>query len=137
MSSDNLLLGTRSAMQSPTRMTVLCVEDEDQQLKLRKLLFESEGFNVLTAQTGRQALELFQAHAVDAVVLDYWMAGMNGVAVATELKRLRPTIPIIVLSGWTSLPGETIGLVDAWFQKAQIQPAELVSTVSRLARQES
>ena len=127
----------RSAMQSPTRMTVLCVEDEDQQLKLRKLLFESEGFNVLTAQTGRQALELFQAHAVDAVVLDYWMAGMNGMAVATELKRLRPTIPIIVLSGWTSLPGETIGLVDAWFQKAQIQPADLVSAVSRLARQES
>lgn len=124
-------------MQSPTRMTVLCVEDEDQQLKLRKLLFESEGFNVLTAQTGRQALELFQAHAVDAVVLDYWMAGMNGMAVATELKRLRPTIPIIVLSGWTSLPGETIGLVDAWFQKAQIQPADLVSAVSRLARQES
>ena len=124
-------------MHSPTRMTVLCVEDEDQQLKLRKLLFESEGFNVLTAQTGRQALELFQAHTVDAVVLDYWMAGMNGMAVATELKRLRPTIPIVVLSGWTSLPGETIGLVDAWFQKAQIQPAELVSTVSRLARQES
>jgi CheY-like chemotaxis protein len=124
-------------MQSPTRMTVLCVEDEDQQLKLRRLLFESEGFNVLTAQTGRQALELFQAHAVDAVVLDYWMAGMNGMAVATELKRLRPTIPIIVLSGWTSLPGETIGLVDAWFQKAQIQPAELVSAVSRLAKQES
>jgi CheY-like chemotaxis protein len=124
-------------MQSPTRMTVLCVEDEDQQLKLRKLLFESEGFNVLTAQTGLQALELFQAHAVDAVVLDYWMAGMNGMAVATELKRLRPTIPIIVLSGWTSLPGETIGLVDAWFQKAQIQPAELVSAVSRLAKQES
>jgi CheY-like chemotaxis protein len=123
-------------MELPTRMTVLCVEDEDQQLRLRKLLFESEGFNVLTAQTGRQALELFQAHAVDAVVLDYWMAGMNGMAVATELKRLRPTIPIIVLSGWTSLPGETIGLVDAWFQKAQIQPAELVSTVSRLARQE-
>jgi DNA-binding response OmpR family regulator len=120
-------------MQSPTRMTVLCVEDEDQQLKLRKLLFESEGFNVITAQTGLKALELFQANAVDAVVLDYWMAGMNGMAVATELKRLRPTIPIIVLSGWTSLPGETIGLVDAWFQKAQIQPTELVSTVSRLA----
>ncbi len=118
-------------------MTVLCVEDEDQQLKLRKLLFESEGFNVLTAQTGRQALELFQAHAVDAVVLDYWMAGMNGMAVAIELKRLRPTIPIIVLSGWTLLPGETIGLVDAWFQKAQIHPAELVKTVSRLVKQEN
>jgi len=118
-------------------MTVLCVEDEDLQLKMRKSLFESEGFNVLTAQTGLQALELFQSNAVDAVVLDYWMAGMNGMAVATELKRLRPTVPIVVLSGWTSLPGETIGLVDAWFQKAQIQPAELVSTVSRLARQES
>src|SRR5487761_649457 len=116
-----LSTGTASAMDLPTRMTVLCVEDEDSQLKLRKVLFESAGFDVLGARTGAEALELFRANVVDLVVLDYWMAGMNGLAVATELKRLRPSTPIMVLSGWTSLPGETIGLVDAWFQKAQVQ----------------
>jgi DNA-binding response OmpR family regulator len=90
---------------------------------------------VLCAQTGAQALEIFRNNPVDLVVLDYWMAGMNGLAVATELKRLRPATPIIVLSGWTSLPGETIGLVDAWFQKAQVQPEELVGEVTRLVKQ--
>ena len=116
-------------------MTVLCVEDEHSQLNLRKLLFETAGFEVFAAQTGAEALQLFRTNAVDVVVLDYWMSGMNGLAVATELKRLRPTTPIIVLSGWTSLPGETIGLVDAWFQKAQVQPEELIGEATRLANQ--
>ncbi len=122
-------------MDLPTRMTVLCVEDEESQLKLRRALFESAGFAVLTARTGAEALELFRANSVDVVVLDYWMAGMNGLAVATELKQLRPSTPIIVLSGWTSLPGETIGLVDAWFQKAQVQPEELLGETTRLVEQ--
>ncbi|MGH9529637.1 MAG: response regulator [Terriglobales bacterium] len=121
----------------PTRITVLCVEDEESQLKLRRVLFESAGFVVFGARTGSEALELFRANVVDLVVLDYWMAGMNGLAVATELKRLRPTTPIIVLSGWTSLPGETIGLVDSWFQKAQVQPDELLGEATRLVNQNS
>ncbi len=124
-------------MDLPTRSTVLCVEDEESQLRLRKILFESAGFEVLSARTGVEALELFRANVVDLVVLDYWMAGMNGLAVATELKRLRPATPIMVLSGWTSLPGETIGLVDAWFQKAQVQPDELLTEATRLVNQSS
>jgi CheY-like chemotaxis protein len=122
-------------MELPTRMTVLCVEDEESQLKLRRVLFESAGFVVLGARTGAEALELFRANEVDVVVLDYWMAGMNGLAVATELKRLRPATPILVLSGWASLPGETIGLVDAWFQKAHVQPEELLVETTRLVKQ--
>ncbi len=122
-------------MNSAAPTTVLCVEDEDSQLTLRKMLFESAGFHVLCAQTGAQALELFRDNQVDLVVLDYWMAGMNGLAIATELKRLRPATPIIVLSGWTALPGETIGLVDSWFQKAQVQPEELVEEATRLVKQ--
>jgi DNA-binding response OmpR family regulator len=115
-----------------TRKTILCVEDEEQQLKLRKILFEDAGFQVLTAHTGNEALNLFRSHEVDGVVLDYWMAGMNGLAVAREMKRTRPGTPIIVVSGFTSLPGETIGLVDAWFQKSKIEPEDLVSEVKSL-----
>jgi hypothetical protein len=37
------------------------------------------------------------------------------------MKRLRPEVPIIVLSGFASLPGETIGLVDAWLQKRDVE----------------
>ena len=122
-------------MESTSGTTVLCVEDEDLQLHCRKQLFESAGFRVLGARTGAEAVELFRSNEVALVVLDYWMAGMNGLAVATELKRLRPRTPIIVLSGLASLPGETIGLVDAWFQKAKVEPEQLLDEATRLVRQ--
>lgn len=122
-------------MESAAETTVLCVEDEDLQLSSRQQLFESAGFRVLAARTGSEALQLFRSNEVNLVVLDYWMAGMNGLAVATELKRIRPRTPIIVLSGLASLPGETIGLVDAWFQKAKVQPEELLDEAGRLVRQ--
>ena len=121
-------------MKSPTRMTVLCVEDEDVQLELRKLVFESAGFEFIGAQTGTEALEIFRTRPISAVVLDYWMSSMNGLAVAIEMKRLRPTIPIIMLSGFASLPGEGVGVVDAWLQKARAEPEVLIERVTELIR---
>jgi DNA-binding response OmpR family regulator len=115
-------------------MTVLCVEDEDVQLELRKLVFESAGFEFIGAQTGTEALEIFRTRPISAVVLDYWMSSMNGLAVATEMKQLRPTIPIIMLSGFASLPGEGVGVVDAWLQKARAEPEVLIERVTELIR---
>jgi DNA-binding response OmpR family regulator len=67
-------------------MTVLCVEDEEEQLTLRRMIFEAAGFEFLGARGGAQALDLFRTRAIDAVVLDYWMSGMNGLTLATEMK---------------------------------------------------
>ena len=121
-------------MNSPSPLTVLCVEDEEPQLKLRKALFESAGFEFLQARTGVEALELFRTREVSAVVLDYWMSGMNGTVIAEQMKRERPTVPIIILSGWSSLPGETIGIVDTWLVKAREAPEQLLSEVNRLIK---
>lgn len=68
------------------------------------------------------------------MVLDYWMSGMNGTEIATEMMRLRPTIPIIMLSGFPSLPGEGVGAVDAWLQKAGVEPEALIEKVSELIK---
>jgi len=122
---------------SPTRSSVLCVEDEDSQLELRRLVFESAGFEFIGARTGAEALELFRDREISAVVLDYWMASMNGLAVATEMKRQRPSVPVIILSGFAALPGEGAGLVDAWFQKATIEPEELIKRVTELIRRKA
>jgi CheY-like chemotaxis protein len=109
---------------------VLCADDEINELAARKMVFESAGFEVFTARNGAQALDIFRAEPVSAVVLDYFMPGMNGLSVAREMKRLRPQVPIIVLSGFASLPGETIGLVDAWMQKRDVE--ELVRQLELL-----
>ena len=121
-----------STMKAPIPVTVLCVEDEDEQLGLRRLLFESAGFEFLGARTGKEALELFRTREIGAAVLDYWMSGMNGMALATEMKRQRPTIPVVMLSGFASLPGEGLGVVDAWFQKAHVEPESLIEQIREL-----
>jgi DNA-binding response OmpR family regulator len=115
-------------------MIILCVEDEDSQLELRKMLFESAGFEFLGARKAVEALELFRTKDISAVVLDYWMSGMNGMEVATEMKRLHPRTPIVMLSGFPSLPGEGGGVVDAWLQKGRVQPDALIEQVSELIR---
>ncbi len=119
-------------MNSATRMTVLCVEDEDSQLELRKMLFEGAGFDFLGARSGAQGLELLRSSEIHAVVLDYWMSGMNGMELAEKMKRERPAVPIIMLSGFPSLPGEGVGLVDAWFQKARVEPDVLIDRIKQL-----
>jgi CheY-like chemotaxis protein len=111
--------------------TVLCVEDEQLQLQLRKMLLESAGFVVLQAQSAAQALQVFKSTHVDAVIMDYWLPGTNGTAVAEEMKRLRPKIPIVMFSGFASLPGEG-ALVDAWLRKADVEPEHLVNEIKRL-----
>lgn len=128
------VLASKETSESPNR-TVLCVEDEELQLKARKMLFEAAGYRVLEARSAKQAVDLFSSQPVDAVVMDYWLSDQdgNGTAVAEQMKRLRPRTPILMLSGFTALPGEG-ALVDSWIRKSQLDPESLVSEVDRLIK---
>ncbi len=130
-----LAAGTKERTEAQFKRTVLCADDETNELAARKMVFESAGFKVLVARNGTQALETFRTQAVDAVVLDYFMPGLTGLSVAREMKRLRPEVPIIVLSGFASLPGETIGVVDSWLQKRDVEALvrELENLIERKA----
>lgn len=96
---------------------ILCVDDEELGLQVRKLVLEREGYRVLTATDGPTALAIFARERVDAVVLDYYMPEMNGAAVAVELRRMRPNVPILLLSAYISLPPEVTRLVDSTILK--------------------
>ena len=115
--------------------TVLCVEDEELQLRARRMLFEAAGYRVLEARSAKRAVDLFSSHPVDAVVMDYWLSDQdgNGTVVAEQMKRMRPRIPILMLSGFTALPGEG-ALVDSWIRKSQLDPENLVNEVDRLIK---
>lgn len=92
---------------------ILCIDDEELGLQVRKLVLEREGYRVLTASEGREGLKIFAQERVDAVVLDFYMPEMNGAAVAAELRKLRPHVPILLLSAYINLPSEVTGLVDS------------------------
>src|SRR5690348_17255087 len=105
--------------------TILCIDDEPTAIEARKLLLQSEGYEVLDASTGEEGLRVFQSRTIDAVVVDYWMSGMNGLAVAREIKRLKPSMPVIMLSGLPELPGEAVGIADRWILKGRSTEALL------------
>jgi CheY-like chemotaxis protein len=112
---------------------ILCVDDEAIGLSVRKMLLESRGYRILTAENGRDALVLFSAEDVDLVVLDYSMSEMNGDIVAEKMKELRPEIPIIMLSAYVDLPSETLALVDKSITKGEPAPV-LLGAIDELLR---
>jgi PAS domain S-box-containing protein len=114
------------------RATILLIDDEAAGLLPRKLLLESAGYRVIDAHSGVQGLQIFQSEKVDAVILDYWMSGMKGTAVAAELKRINPAIPIVVLSGMSDLPGEASGIVDQWLVKGSCRAEQLLDSIVAL-----
>jgi CheY-like chemotaxis protein len=110
---------------------ILCVDDEVMGLSVRKALLESQGYQVLTAENGADALVLFSTEIVDLVVLDYSMPGMTGDVVAERMKELRPDLPVVMLSAYVDLPGETLALVDKSITKGEPLPV-LLGAISQL-----
>ena len=99
-----------------TQATILCIDDEENQLVLRKLMLERAGYRVLTAESPAEAIALFGSDTVDLVIVDYYMPGMNGLALAREILRQKK-LPVVVLSAYAELPGESIGTADTWIMK--------------------
>ena len=111
---------------------ILCIDDEEPALLVRRRLLEKAGYRVFTALSGKEGIELFRFQPIDVVILDYWMADMDGLEVATELKKLSPKTPIIVLSGYTSILDEGLGRVDLWLRKGEGDPEQLLLAVGQL-----
>ena len=99
--------------------TVLCIDDEQTALQLRQTVLESAGYRVLTAKSGALGIQVFKSEPIHAVVLDYWMADMNGMQVAREIRRLNPAVPIIILSAYGELLDESLGIADIWIRKGE------------------
>lgn len=81
------------------RRRLLCVDDDRDFRQFYKNLLASHGFDVTVAASGSQALKLFLARKVDAVVTDMEMPGMSGAELASRLKKLRPELPVLLVSG--------------------------------------
>jgi len=114
--------------------TVLCIDDEQTALQIRQHLLESAGYKVLAAKSGRQGVSAFKSQPVSAVILDYWMADMNGMQAAREIRRLNPAVPIIILSAYGELLDESLGIADIWIRKGEEDPQYLLSRLEELLK---
>jgi CheY-like chemotaxis protein len=109
---------------------ILCVDDDTVILNYERVLLERSGYSVLTASSAQQALRLVSVCHCDAVLLDYEMPGMNGYEIATAIKRVRPELTVILLSGG-EVPSQALALVDAFIPKLEAS-RELLTMIAEL-----
>jgi CheY-like chemotaxis protein len=120
----------------PEYRTILCIDDDSGMLGYQKALLERRGYKVLTADSARQGLRMAAVCAIAAVILDYHMPHMNGGEVATEIKRLRPQVPIVMLSSDDEIPEQALNAVNAFVSKNEAS-RRLLPVISRICGENS
>ena len=92
------------------KLKLMIVDDEERFLTTTEKLLKKKGGDVVTASSGGEALEKLRAHAVNVVILDVKMPGMDGVATLKEIKRQFPMIEVIMLTGHATVDSAVVGL---------------------------
>jgi DNA-binding response OmpR family regulator len=117
-------------------MKILMVDDDPSLVKMITFLLKDEGYDVISASTGTEALQTLQQQWVDMVILDIMLPrGMDGFEIC---RRVRETnrVPIIMLSAKGSTEDRVRGLLDGAddYLPKPCEPAELLARVKALAR---
>jgi PAS domain S-box-containing protein len=115
--------------------TVLVVDDEESVRDLVKFVLEQAGFAVLTAADGRTGVEAFEraGRDVDVVLLDLTMPRLSGLESLEELRRLRPGLPVVLMSGYSEQDLRTRcgGLEPTAFLQKPFYAEHLLAAVRR------
>ena len=89
-------------IRKPARL--LLVDDDPGLLKLLGMRLVSEGYSVLTAESGPEALRMLSRDKVDLVVSDLRMDEMDGLQLFSEIQKVQPGMPVIILTAHGSIP---------------------------------
>lgn len=109
---------------------ILAVDDESSGLYFRKLILEHAGHTVLSTTAVDEALSLFAKNPIDLVITDHLLGRQTGTEMAQQMKQMKPAVPIILLSGTSSLP-EPLLHADAFLSKSE-GPEQLLELSQQL-----
>ncbi len=112
-------------------MKLLVVDDEKNILKLYKAELEDEGYTVITANSGKEAIELFEKENPDLVTLDILMPDIDGIRVLRQMKELKPNIPVIMLTAYDYRDDFSVWVSDAYVVKSS-DLATLKATIKQI-----
>jgi len=113
------------------KKTILCVDDNEQALSIRKVMLETRGYRVLAFNNGEQALDAFRRGGVDLVLTDLIMPGLDGSRLIDEVKKASPQTPAVLISGRIKIY-ERETAADLFLPKGAYEPAELLERVRLL-----
>ena len=111
------------------KKTILCVDDNEQSLSVRKVMLETRGYRVLTAITATEALQLFKGNSVDLVLSDLVMPDFDGRQLIKEIKTISPQTPAILFSGKITVFAYDEMPADVFLPKGMYAPVELLERI--------
>ena len=136
-----LLLEMTSAGQSKKRKTVLIVEDEDVLLELLRGMLEANGFDVVVAMDGVEAVRLYRERGsgIDVVLTDMGLPALGGWEVLEEVLKMNPSAKVICASGFldSSIREEMIAAGAAEFIQKPYSYEGLVTLIRKLSNPDS
>jgi DNA-binding NtrC family response regulator len=96
--------------------TILIADDDQASRRTLELHLTEEGFSVLTAATGQEAVKVAGAKKVDLILLDLRLAGMDGFEVLTQVKEIKPSLPVVMVTAYddmqTAIKSIRLGAID-------------------------
>jgi two-component system, OmpR family, response regulator CpxR len=113
------------------KKTILCVDDNEQALSVRKFMLETRGYRVLTALDCEKALELFRNGGIDLVLSDLLMPCMDGNELIRRMKEFAPEVPTILISGSVK-SYERANRADAFLPKGACSPLEVLERIHQM-----
>ncbi len=113
------------------KRTILCVDDNEQSLSIRKVMLETRGYKVICCTTADEALAVFKNGGIDLVLSDVVMPGMDGTELISRLKAMSPSTPAILFSGKIKIY-EKDTQADVFLPKGMYAPAELLERIRLL-----
>lgn len=113
------------------KKTILCIDDNEQSLSIRKFMLETRGYRVIESHNGREALQLFEQGGIDLVLSDLVMPDMDGAELVRRIKELSPETPAILFSGKIKMYDKDT-CADIFFPKGAYAPVELLERIRLL-----
>ncbi len=104
---------------------ILCADDSIPVLEGWRTLLEQNGYDVVTAADGQEAVQAFVSHPIDLVLLDYHMPHMNGDEAAAHMRACKTDVPIALLSADDLTVLGDVKTVDALVSKSEPIPRVL------------
>ncbi|MGO9953733.1 MAG: response regulator [Dissulfurispiraceae bacterium] len=112
-------------------MKILVIDDEKNIMKLYKDELENEGYNVVTANSGKEALEVFRVEEPDIVTLDIMIPDIDGIQLLRQLKQEKPQTPVIMLTAYDYRDDFSVWSSDAYVVKSS-DMVTLKATIKRI-----
>lgn len=112
-------------------MKILVVDDDISIAKLYKVELEEEGYEVVIAHSGKEAMDLFNKETPDLVTLDIMMPDIDGISILRRMKELKRDVPIIMSTAYDYRDDFAVWASEAYLVKSS-DLTELKSTIKRL-----